>query len=93
LFACTSSKVLGLQMLPSSEMAAGVVDSKLAEPHLKLLISHLPVLLSCVTHDWTIRLLQVWSSVELLACNNCSMNDVLPICSYFFWMDGWVFDG
>lgn len=67
LFACTSSKLLDLQMLPSSEMAARVVDNKLDEPHLKLLISHLPVLLSCVTHDWVIRLLQVRSSVQLLA--------------------------
>ncbi|KAG0590671.1 hypothetical protein KC19_1G118100 [Ceratodon purpureus] len=50
-------------MLPSSEMAAGVVDSKLAEPHLKLLISHLPVLLSCITHDWIIRLLQAFTKV------------------------------
>lgn len=50
-------------MLPASEMAAGVVDSKLAEPHLKLLISHLPVLLSCTARDWIIRLLQAFTKV------------------------------
>lgn len=76
-------------MLPASEMAAGVVDSKLAEPHLKLLISHLPVLLSCTARDWIIRLLQV---CNIKSCNNCSVNDVLPICSCFFQMDGfwWI---
>lgn len=46
-------------MLPSSEMAAGVVSSKLAEPHVRLLISHLPGVLSCVDDDWVTRLLQV----------------------------------
>nr|XP_024366973.1 testis-expressed protein 10-like isoform X2 [Physcomitrium patens] len=50
-------------MLPSSELAAGVVDSRLAEPHLKLLISHFPRLLLGIAQDWITRLSQAFTKV------------------------------
>lgn len=56
-------------MLPSSELAAGVVDSRLAEPHLKLLISHFPRLLLGIAQDWITRLSQVRCGVDDEPCD------------------------
>ena len=62
-----------LQMFPSSEMAEGVVDKKLAEPHVRLLISLLPGVLPSITEDWAVWLLQVQST-----CRN------VPMCLCLF---------
>lgn len=43
-------------------MAEGVVDKKLAEPHVRLLISLLPGVLPSITEDWAVCLLQVQST-------------------------------
>lgn len=59
-YVCISVDFCGaLQILPSSELSSAVIDSKLAEPHVKSLLGYLPELIFCLSEEWVSELLEV----------------------------------
>ncbi|KAJ7553074.1 hypothetical protein O6H91_06G083700 [Diphasiastrum complanatum] len=50
-------------MLPSSQLSVSIIDTKLAEPHLKILLHFIPCTVPIVSWKWRDRLLQAFTRV------------------------------